>query len=180
MQLTADFRCTDHAVRSGSVAVSTTPPHHRNEVSRCLVLRPQCQHPVPTKNPIRGRQTRATDGEGDGSFGRRGESAPMARFGACSPGGGSAGGNSSMQRDGAASQPQQRSRAAIGSTTLGTLGLRLRRRVDTHDEDRRCAEKRRPYRGRVIRPGAVPEIVYPTRDAFAPRDNRKSRIAGAA
>lgn len=45
---------------------------------------------------------------------------------------------------------------------------------------RRCAEKQQPYRGRVIRPGAVPEIIYPTRDAFAPRDNRKSRIAGAA
>ena len=135
---------------------------------------------VPTKNPIRGRQTRATDGEEDGSFGRRGESVPMARFGACSLGVDIAGGNSSMRMDGAAPQPQQRSRAAIGAATLGMLGLRLRRRVGTRDEDRRCEEKQRPYRGRVIRPGAVPEIVYPTRDAFAPRDNRKSRIAGAA
>ena len=98
-------------------------------------------------------------GERDGNFGRRDQSARMGRFGACSLGVEIAGGDGSMQMDAAAPQAQQRSRAAIGLATLGTSSLRLRRRVDTRDEDRRCEGKQPPFRVQAIRPGGVRALV---------------------
>ena len=88
----------------------------------------------------------------------------------------------STKMDGAAPQAQQQAVTSDHQTptTVGMLGLRLRRRVDTRDEDRRCEGRQPPFRARAIRLGVVPEIACLTQDAFAPHDNRKSRIAGAA